>query len=97
MLASGTLVSFHAAEAGDPSGSQPNIVLIMADDMGFSDAGCYGGEIETPNLDRLATEGMRFMQFTNNAKCEVTRSSLMNACYPGNCRTCARRFSCPSS
>jgi len=49
----------------------------MCDDMGFSDIGCYGGEIDTPNLDRLATEGMRFRTFYNNAKCEHTRASLL--------------------
>lgn len=60
------------------SGAQrPNIVLIMCDDMGFSDIGCYGGEIETPNLDRLAKDGMRFRTFYNNAKCEHTRASLL--------------------
>lgn len=56
---------------------RPNIVLIMCDDMGFSDIGCYGGEIDTPNLDRLAAEGMRFRTFYNNAKCEHTRASLL--------------------
>ena len=54
--------------------SVPNIVLILADDMGFSDAGCYGGEIETPNLDRLAANGLRFTQFYNTARCWPTRS-----------------------
>ena len=56
---------------------RPNIVLIMCDDMGFSDIGCYGGEIDTPNLDRLAAGGMRFLTFYNNAKCEHTRASLL--------------------
>jgi len=56
---------------------RPNIVLIMADDMGFSDLGCYGGEIETPNLDSLASSGVRFRNFYNNAKCELTRASLL--------------------
>ena len=46
---------------------RPNIVLIMADDMGWSDIGCYGGEVSTPSLDRLAAAGMRFTQFYNNA------------------------------
>lgn len=55
----------------------PNIVLIMCDDMGFSDLGCYGGEIETPQLDRLARQGLRFRTFYNNAKCEHTRASLL--------------------
>lgn len=59
------------------SPKRPNILLIMCDDMGFSDIGCYGGEIETPNLDRLAAGGMRFRTFYNNAKCEHTRASLL--------------------
>ena len=60
---------------------QPNIVLIMADDMGYSDIGCYGGEIHTPNLDRLATEGIRFSQFYNGARCCPTRASLLTGLY----------------
>ena len=47
---------------------RPNIIIIMADDMGYSDIGCYGGEIKTPNLDRLASKGMRFTQFYNTAR-----------------------------
>lgn len=63
----------------------PNIVLIMADDMGFSDIGCYGAEIiQTPNLDRLADEGLRFTAFYNNAKCTTTRASLLTGLYPRN-------------
>jgi arylsulfatase A-like enzyme len=61
---------------------RPNIVLIMADDLGFSDLGCYGGEIETPNLDRLATNGLRFTQFYTNAKCAPSRASLLTGLYP---------------
>lgn len=61
---------------------RPNILLIMADDMGYSDIGCYGGEIETPNLDRLAAEGVRFSQFYNNARCCPSRASLMTGLYP---------------
>ena len=53
----------------------PNIVLILADDMGFSDAGCYGGEIATPNLDKLAAKGLRFSQFYNAARCCPTRAA----------------------
>lgn len=63
-------------------GSRPNIVLIMADDMGFSDIGCYGGEVDTPNLNRMAKEGVRFKQFYNNAKCTTTRASLVTGLYP---------------
>jgi arylsulfatase A-like enzyme len=61
---------------------KPNIVIIMADDMGFSDIGCYGSEIATPNLDRLAGGGMRFTQFYNNARCCPTRASLLTGLYP---------------
>ncbi|MDA8744286.1 arylsulfatase [Rubripirellula amarantea] len=56
---------------------RPNIVIIVADDMGFSDLGCYGSSIETPNLDRLAANGLRMVDFHNNAKCSETRASIM--------------------
>ena len=52
---------------------RPNVILIMADDLGFSDLGCYGSEIETPNLDGLAAKGLRFSQFYNFGKCCPTR------------------------
>lgn len=64
------------------SQQRPNIVLIMCDDMGFSDVGCYGGEIDTPNIDRLAREGMRFTQFYNCAKCTTTRAALITGLHP---------------
>ena len=57
---------------------KPNILLVMADDMGFSDLGCYGSEIETPNLDQLAANGVRFTQFYNTAKCHSSRVSLLS-------------------
>jgi len=60
---------------------RPNVVLIMADDLGFSDLGCYGSEIETPNLDRLAAGGLRFTQFYNTAKCHSSRVSLLTGLY----------------
>jgi arylsulfatase len=60
---------------------RPNIVLIMADDMGYSDIGCYGGEIHTPNLNRLAEGGLRFTQFYNGARCCPTRASLLTGLY----------------
>jgi arylsulfatase len=60
---------------------RPNIVLIMADDMGYSDIGCYGGEINTPNLDGLAAKGLRFTQFYNTARCCPTRAALMTGLY----------------
>lgn len=56
---------------------RPNIVLIMVDDMGFSDIGCFGGEIETPNLDKLAAQGVRFNQFYNTSRCCPSRASLL--------------------
>ena len=63
-------------------GEKPNVILIMVDDMGFSDIGCYGGEVKTNNLDRLARDGMRFTQFYNNAKCTTTRASILTGLYP---------------
>ena len=66
------------AEAAD----RPNIILIMADDMGYSDLGCYGGEIETSTLDGLAADGLRFTQFYNTGRCCPTRASLLSGLYP---------------
>ena len=63
------------------SSDKPNIVVIMADDMGFSDIGCYGGEIETPNIDALADGGLRFRQFYNTARCCPTRAALLTGLY----------------
>lgn len=60
----------------------PNIVVIMADDMGYSDLGCYGGEIQTPNLDRLAKDGLRFSQFYNCALCGPSRAALLTGIHP---------------
>ena len=60
---------------------KPNIVIIMADDLGFSDLGCYGSEINTPNLDALAKDGLRFTQFYNTAKCHSSRVSLLTGLY----------------
>lgn len=62
--------------------SRPNILVILADDMGYSDIGCYGGEIRTPNLDALARGGVRLTQFYNNARCCPTRASLLTGLYP---------------
>ena len=59
------LISGPLAADGEPDRTRPNIVLIMVDDMGYSDIGCYGGEVQTPNLDRLAKDGLRFTQFYN--------------------------------
>jgi arylsulfatase A-like enzyme len=63
--------------ASAESRAKPNLIVILVDDMGYSDIGCYGGEIATPNLDRLARGGMRFTQFYNNAACTPTRASLL--------------------
>lgn len=62
--------------------TRPNILLIMADDMGYSDLGCYGSEIETPNIDRLAADGVRFRTFYNAARCCPTRAALLTGLYP---------------
>jgi arylsulfatase A-like enzyme len=71
-----------ASESWAEKQQRPNIVLIMADDMGYSDIGCFGGEIHTPNLNALATGGLRFTQFYNTARCCPTRASLMTGLYP---------------
>src|SRR5437879_9475395 len=61
--------------------ASPNIVVILSDDMGFSDLGCYGGEIRTPNLDSLAAGGLRFTQFYNTARCCPSRAALLTGLY----------------
>lgn len=76
LLALSTLCMLsHAAE-------RPNIIVILADDIGYTDIGCYGGEIETPHLDRLAADGLRFTQFYNAGRCCPTRASLLTGLYP---------------
>ena len=60
---------------------KPNIVVIMADDMGYSDIGCYGSEIETPVLDKLAKNGLRYTQFYNTSRCCPTRAALLTGLY----------------
>src|SRR3954469_18718666 len=67
------------AQAAD---ARPNIIVILCDDMGFSDIGCYGSEIQTPNLDALAAGGVRFTQFYNTARCCPTRACLLTGLYP---------------
>ena len=73
------LVPLQAAAA---PAAKPNILLILADDLGWSDIGSYGGEIQTPNLDALAKGGLRFTQFYNSARCCPTRASLLTGLYP---------------
>jgi arylsulfatase len=75
-LIAALVAPLHAA---DPA--PPNIIVVMADDMGWSDIGCYGGEIRTPHIDSLARDGMRFTQFYNNAVCGPTRASLLTGLY----------------
>lgn len=65
--------------------AQPNIVLVCADDLGWSDIGCYGSEVKTPNLDRLAESGMRFRQFHNTSKCFPSRACLLTGVYAQDC------------
>ncbi|GIW97417.1 MAG: arylsulfatase [Pirellulaceae bacterium] len=74
------LLASSAVTAQSPS--RPNIVLILVDDMGFSDVGCYGAEIRTPNIDRLAARGVRFTQFYNYGRCCPTRAALMTGLHP---------------
>ena len=77
-IAAGAACGGTNAPVEDP---RPNIVLIMADDMGFSDIGCYGGEVDTPHLDALAANGLRFRRFYNGARCCPTRASLITGLY----------------
>ncbi len=74
----------RARAAGQPTADRrrPNIVVILCDDMGFSDLGCYGSEIHTPNLDALAAGGLRFTQFYNTSRCCPSRASLLTGLYP---------------
>ncbi len=76
------LLSFAFGLPAQAAAPRPNIILILCDDMGFSDLGCYGSEINTPNLDALAKGGVRFTQFYNTARCCPTRASLLTGLYP---------------
>ena len=67
--------------ARSPNSRQPNVVLVMADDMGYTDIGCYGSEIQTPRLDKLASAGVRFTQFYNTSRCCPTRAALLTGLY----------------
>lgn len=73
-------ISSMVAAAEKPP--RPNIIVVLVDDMGFSDVGCYGGEIDTPNIDQLAAGGLRFTQFYNSGRCCPTRASLMTGLHP---------------
>lgn len=74
-LITGGILTTLAAE-------KPNIIVILADDMGYSDLGCYGGEVETPNLNNLAASGLRYRQFYNSARSCPSRAALMTGLYP---------------
>ena len=79
-----TALAVLLSAGGTPAAAEPakpNVLLILADDMGFSDAGCYGGEIATPNLDALARNGLRFTQFYNTARCWPTRRCVLTGYY----------------
>ena len=78
-IAASFLLAAGATGAVNP---RPNIVVILVDDMGYSDIGCYGGEIRTPHLDHLARDGVRFTQFHNTARCCPTRAALLTGLYP---------------
>lgn len=81
LLALALALVLPAIGAG-PLPARPNILLILADDLGFSDLGCYGGEIRTPNLDGLARDGLRFTQFYNTSRCWPTRAAILTGYYP---------------
>lgn len=74
-------ISRSLAADQQPASSRPNVVIILVDDMGFSDIGCYGSEIPTPNLDKLAAEGLKFTQFYNTGRCCPTRAALLTGLY----------------
>lgn len=76
------LIASTSSFAADPEVDQPNILLIVADDLGFSDLGCFGGEIQTPNLDQLASGGLRLTQFYTTGRCCPSRASLLSGQYP---------------
>ena len=78
VLLAAAAIPLHAADVP----VRPNVLLILADDLGFSNLGCYGSDIATPNLDQLAAKGLRFTQFYNTARCWPTRSALLTGYYP---------------
>jgi len=87
LVAAAALLGFAGAAAAQPAApapapKRPNVIVVLADDMGCSDAGCYGGEVHTPSIDALARDGVRFTQFYNMARCCPTRASLLTGVYP---------------
>ena len=81
LVLAASLLGVPLTAANADANSKPNIILILADDLGFSDLGCYGSEIETPNLDSLANHGVRFTQMYNAARCCPSRASLLTGLY----------------
>jgi arylsulfatase len=81
LTASLALLVNLAAVSPARAAAKPNVLIILADDLGFSDLGCYGGEMQTPNLDRLAADGLRFTQFYNTARCWPSRAALLTGYY----------------
>jgi arylsulfatase A-like enzyme len=81
-LLAGLLLGAITSVAANRAAEKPNILLILADDLGWSDIGCYGSEIKTPNLDALAKNGLRFTQFYNSARCCPSRASLLTGLHP---------------
>src|SRR5215204_6134191 len=80
-----TAFTIHKQDEALPGkDSRPNIIIILADDLGFSDIGCYGGEINTPNLNYLAANGVRFSNFYNTSRCCPSRASLLTGMYNHN-------------
>jgi arylsulfatase len=75
------LLAVVAGTGPAAAGPKPNVLIILADDLGYSDLGCYGGEIRTPNLDRLAAGGLRYAQFYNTARCWPSRAALLTGYY----------------
>jgi arylsulfatase len=82
MAAGVAALAAGAADAFAPAEKRPNIVVMLVDDMGFSDIGAYGSEIPTPNIDKLAAGGLKFSQFYNNARCSPSRAALLTGAYP---------------
>ncbi|AQT69303.1 Arylsulfatase [Anaerohalosphaera lusitana] len=81
----GAVSKVKGGKVSGERGDRPNVVLILADDMGWSDIGCYGGEIDTPNIDELGYNGLRFSQFHNTAKCFPSRACLLTGKYAQQC------------
>ena len=81
-LVSGVILTLTLCVQTVAADERPNVLLILADDLGWSDLGCYGGEIRTPNLDRLAADGLRFTQFYNSTRCCPSRACLLTGLYP---------------